>query len=84
MLLKFFEISYNNRATVRREIEVLVKNRRMFSVFCLQFIKNFCTKTDFSSLYLKLSLSVILKCFLISARFEPHISYIIVSYKKVY
>ena len=38
--------------------------------------------TDLSSLLLNLSLLVFLNCFLIFARFEPHVLYILISLKK--
>ena len=42
----------------------------------------FSCKTTFSSYCLKLSLPMFLKCFLIFAKFQYHVSYRHVSYKK--
>ena len=41
-------------------------------------------RNSYLSLRLKFSLPVLLKCFLIFAWFEPHVSYILVSYIKTY
>ena len=54
----------------------------MLFVFVSSPVKNFLAKTDFSSLFLHLSRLVFLRCILIFAGFEPHVSYILVSYKK--
>ena len=45
--------------------------------------KNFLTLVDLSSVLLKVSLPLFLKFFLIFAIFEPHVSYMLVSYKNV-
>ena len=44
-------------------------------------MRNLQVKTVFTNYYLKLSLSVFLKCFSIFAQFQPHVSYRHVSYK---
>ena len=43
--------------------------------FLASLIENLQVKTVFASYYLKLSLSMLLKCFLIFAKFRPNISY---------
>ena len=51
--------------------------------YCLSSsAKNFLAKTVSAIHYLKLSLPVFLKCFLIIASFQLHVSYRHVSYKK--
>ena len=55
----------------------------MLFVFYFQFHKKFLLNTNFCSLLLKLSLSVFLKYFLIFPCFGPHVSYILVSYRKI-
>ena len=50
--------------------------------FPASLIGNLLVKTISRSYYLKLSLPVCLKCFLIFAQFQPHVSYRDVSYKK--
>ena len=68
MFLKLPEISNSNKATVRREVELLVK-KRLRDGCCLYFvsslIRNFLAKADISSVLLKLSLPVFLKFFVI-------------------
>ena len=43
------------------------------SYFLSGLIKKFSSKTVFPSYYLKLSLPVLLKCFLIFAELQPHV-----------
>ena len=50
--------------------------------FLVSSMKNFLAKTVFASCYLKLSPPMVLKCFLIFAQFQPHVSYRPVSYKQ--
>ena len=54
----------------------------MLILFSLQFDQNFTCKDSSHSDYLKLSLPVFLKCFLIFALFQPHVSHGHVSYTK--
>ena len=56
MLLKFLEISYNNKATLRREVEFLVKTFERLFVLCFQVNKNFRVETDLLGLLLNFSL----------------------------
>ena len=50
--------------------------------FLASLIKNLLVKTTFASYYLKLSLRLFLKCFLMFVEFQPHVLYGHVSYKK--
>ena len=54
----------------------------MFIPFSCWFDERCTSRTVFASCYLKLSLPVLLRCFLIFAQFWPHVSYGHVSYKK--
>ena len=54
----------------------------MLFVFFSSLIKDFLENTVLSSLLLKLAMLVFLKCFLICASFEPHVSFILVFYLK--
>ena len=49
--------------------------------FLASLMKNLLVKTVFARYYLKFSQSVFLKCFLIFAQFQPHVSCRHVSYK---
>ena len=52
----------------------------MLILFLASFIKNLLANTAFASYYMKLSLPMFLKCFLITASIHPRASY--VSYLK--
>ena len=50
--------------------------------FLASLIKHLLGKTAYTSYYLKLSLPMLLECFLIFAQIQPRVSYRYVSYKK--
>ena len=71
MFLNILEISYNSKATIRRELEVIAKifERQMLFIFCFQFDGKFSRKNIFIKLTFETQaqfrLPVFLKFFII-------------------